>query len=131
MSSISTATGVSKGQLLSLYKKLLRSAARYPSKNRVGIYQSIRAEWRDHANLNPNADEHQAEKVRRQIHLAYQGLTQLRQFDEHTMTGGRPGSPNWEVTLEQNPMPKPADYDEKKKLRQQQMQQQLQQQRRP
>jgi hypothetical protein len=128
MASISTATGVSKGQLLSLYKKLLRSAATYPSKNRVGIYQSIRMEWRDHAKLNPDADEQQAEKVRRQIHLAYQGLTQLRQFDEHIMTGGRPGSPNWEVTLEQNPMPKPDDYDEKKKLQrqQQQMQQQLQ-----
>ena len=48
------------------------------------------------------------------IAVAYKGLSQLRQFDEQTMTGGKVHSPNWSVTLEQNPMPKPEDYDEKK-----------------
>jgi hypothetical protein len=42
-------------------------------------------------------------------------LEQLRQFDEHVMSSGKPASANWSVTLEQNPMPKPADYDERKK----------------
>jgi hypothetical protein len=32
-----------------------------------------------------------------------------------TMTGGNISSPNWSVTLEQNPMPKPANYDDTKK----------------
>jgi LYR motif-containing protein 4 len=110
MSSLSV-VGVTKSQLLSLYRKLLRSAATYPSKNRAGLYQSIRAEWRDHAHWS--GEEH-ATKINRQIQLAFQGLTQLRQFDERVMTGGKVGSPNWDVSLEQNPMPKPADYDERR-----------------
>jgi hypothetical protein len=98
--------------LLQLYKKLLRSAATYPSKNRLGIYQAIREEWRDHKTLeNP-------EKLDKQITIAYKGLEQLRQYDEQVMTKGKgASSPNWEVTLEQNPMPKPADYDERKKIK--------------
>ena len=32
--------------LLHLYKQLLRSCAKYPSKNRWGIYESIREEFR-------------------------------------------------------------------------------------
>jgi LYR motif-containing protein 4 len=109
--SSSSVVGVTKSQLLSLYRKLLRSAATFPSKNRAGLYQSIRAEWRDHAHWT--AEEH-ATKINRQIQLAYQGLTQLRQFDKNVMTGGNVGSASWNVTLEQNPMPKPADYDERR-----------------
>ena len=33
-------------EILQLYKKLLRSSATYPSKNRWGIYQAIREEFR-------------------------------------------------------------------------------------
>lgn len=102
-------SGSSRKDLLNLYKKLLRSAATYPSKNRQGIYQAIREEWRDNASLQD------AEKIRTEISLAYKGLEQLRQFDVATMTGGNTQSPNWSVQLEQNPMPKPADYDERKK----------------
>jgi hypothetical protein len=36
----------SKKELLNLYKKLLRSCATYPSKNRWGIYEAIREEFR-------------------------------------------------------------------------------------
>lgn len=104
----------SREALLSLYKNLLRSAETFPSKNRARIYQSIREEWKDSKEL-------EGEKLERQIAVAYKGLSQLRQFDEETMTGGKIHSANWSVTLEQNPMPKPADYDErkqsKKKLR--------------
>jgi len=103
------AAGSSRKDLLSLYRKLLRSAATYPSKNRDGIYQAIREEWRDHVK------QQDAEKIRKQIAVAYKGLEQLRQFDVLTMTGGNIDSPNWSVQLEQNPMPKPADYDERKR----------------
>jgi hypothetical protein len=49
------------------------------------------------------------------VSLAYKGLSQLRQFDVDSMTGGDPGSSSWNVQLEQNPMPKPTDYEERMK----------------
>jgi Complex 1 protein (LYR family) len=101
-------SGVSKHQLLSLYKKLLRSAATFPSKNRKGIYKSIQEEWRANTTLTDQT------RINKEIQLAFQGLNQLRQFDEASMTGGQVGSPNWNVTLDQNPMPKPPDYDERR-----------------
>lgn len=102
---------VAKEALLQLYKQLLRSAQTYPSKNRLGIYQAIREEWRDH---KEQADE---AKLNKQITIAYKGLSQLRQFDLDTMTQGKVHSANWDVQLEQNPLPKPADYDERKAKR--------------
>jgi Complex 1 protein (LYR family) len=102
-------SGPIRFELLMLYRRLLRSAATYPSKKRASIYQAIREEWRDDAKLTD------ADKIQLRITVAYKGLTQLKQFDEVNMTGGVVGSPNWNVTLEQNPMPKPANYDEKKK----------------
>lgn len=95
-----------------LYRRILRSAATYPSSNRDSIYQAIREEFREKASLTD------PKKVAQSVHLAYKGLSQLQQFDEMQMTGGQVGSPNWNVSLEQNPMPKPADYDERKKKRQ-------------
>lgn len=105
----STMSGSTRKELLVLYRKLLRSAATFPSKKRESIYQAIREEWRENAALT------QEEKIQKQVAVAYKGLTQLRQFDEMTMTGGKVGSSNWSVTLEQNPMPKPANYGEKQK----------------
>jgi hypothetical protein len=95
--------------LLWVYRRLLRSAATYPSRNRIGIYQSIREEFRENVDLNPLE-----EATQQKIALAYKGLSQLRQFDEHVMTGGKDGSPNWQVTLEQNPMPAPEGYERNK-----------------
>lgn len=92
-----------------LYRKLLRSAYNYPSKNRMGIHQSIREEFRDNVGMDPSD-----EKTQEKIELAYKGLGQLRQFDEHTMTGGQKGAPSWNVTLEQNPMPAPEGYERKR-----------------
>ena len=65
---------VTRGALLQLYKQLLRSCQTYPSKNRTGIYQAIREEWRDHKDQKDEA------KLNRQITVAYKGLSQLRQF---------------------------------------------------
>jgi hypothetical protein len=100
--------GPGKDALLKLYKQLLRSAETYPSKNRAGIYRSIREDWRDNKSL-------QGEKLQRQLDIAFKGLSQLRQFDEDVMTQGQEDSANWTVKLEENPMPKPPDYDERKK----------------
>lgn len=100
----------SRTALLHLYKQLLRSAATFPSKNRTAIYESIRDDWRDNKSLEAGSS-----KLDKQVAIAYKGLQQLRQFDEQLMTGGQKQSPNWTVTLEQNPMPKPADYEERKK----------------
>jgi LYR motif-containing protein 4 len=107
----------SRRGLLELYKKLLRSAEVYPSKNRIKIYNAIREEWRDHRVITD------APKIQRQVAIAYKGLEQLQQFNVENMTrnsqgGGRSGGSNagdWEVHLEQNPMPKPADYDERQR----------------
>ena len=91
-------------ELLHLYRKLLRSAATYPSKNRMGIYKAIQEEFRDNVNMNPND-----QKTHQQFSVAYKGLSQLRMYDAMVLSKGNPESPNWEVTLEQNPMPKPDD----------------------
>jgi hypothetical protein len=103
-------SGLDSGRkaLLQVYRQLLRSAETYPSSNRARIYQAIRDEWRENASLP-------AEEAQEKVALAYKGLSQLRQFDVDTMTSGNPYSSNWNVQLEQNPMPKPADYDERKK----------------
>jgi len=39
----------------------------------------------------------------KQIHIAYKGLGQLQQFNSRS-------NPNFSVTLEQNPFPKPDGY---------------------
>ena len=108
---MASAGGPSRKDLLILYKKLLRSAATFPSIKREKIYQAIREEWRDHVSLQD------PDKTRIQIGIAYKGLDQLRQFDVMNMTGGNPDSPNWNVHMEENPFPKPADYDERKRNR--------------
>eukprot|EP00984_Skeletonema_dohrnii_P017258 scaffold7812_cov109-Skeletonema_dohrnii-CCMP3373.AAC.6 len=94
-------------ELLHLYRRLLRSCATYPSKNRWGIYEAIREEFRDNRAMNPDDP-----KTQKQIQVAYKGLGQLRMYDTVQLVStdrskGNPESPNWEVTLEQNPMPKP------------------------
>ena len=98
----------SRQSLLQLYRQLLRACETYPSKKRYSIREAIREEWRDNKNLT------QKDKLVQQIAVAYKGLEQLGQYSEHSMSGGAQHSPNWSVTLDQNPMPKPADYDEKK-----------------
>lgn len=102
-------TSVTRKDLLSLYRQLLRSCETYPSKNRARIYQSIREDFRANQNLEPGS-----EKTRKQIHVAFKGLEQLHQFD------GR-NSPSFSVQLEQNPFPKPDDYEDKRTKRAQEM----------
>ena len=102
-------SNVTRKELLSLYRQLLRSYETYPSKNRGRIYQSIREDFRENKSLDPGSD-----KSRKQIHVAFKGLEQLHQFD------GR-SSPTFSVQLEQNPFPKPDDYEDKRTKRAQEM----------
>ena len=103
------ASKVANKDLLYLYRRLLRASETYPSKNRKRIYQSIREDFRENINIDPNSEE-----AKKQIHIAYKGLGQLHQFD------GR-GSPNFQVTLEQNPFPKPDGYVDKRRQRAEEM----------
>jgi hypothetical protein len=96
------ASNASSKELVHLYRKLLRSCQIYPSKNRNRIFESIREDFRENASLDPSS-----QKAKKQVHIAYKGLSQLGQFD------GR-GSANFSVTLEQNPFPKPDGYIDKK-----------------
>lgn len=102
-SAIMSAVAASEGSraLLAVYKRLLRSCATYPSKNRWGIYESIREEFRDNKHLDPNDPQ-----TKEKIGIAYKGLEQLRMYDEAILGGGAGENPNWSVTLEQNPLPK-------------------------
>lgn len=103
-----SSANASRKALLQVYRRLLRGAESYPSSNRARIYQAIREEWRENKDISE-------EDAKVKVSLAYKGLSQLSQFDESTMTGGKPGSSSWNVQLEQNPMPKPDDYEERKK----------------
>jgi methylphosphotriester-DNA--protein-cysteine methyltransferase len=94
--------------LLWLYRRLLRSAATFPSKNRIRIFESIREEFRENLGLDPSD-----EATEKKVELAYQGLAQLQQFDQQQMAGGNKNDTNWNVTLEQNPMPAPENYERK------------------
>lgn len=96
---------MTKKDLVFLYRRLLRACETYPSKNRGKIYQSIREDFRENKEMNPDAPE-----TLKQIHIAYKGLGQLHQFD------GRQ-NPNFSVQLEQNPFPKPDNYEDKRTKR--------------
>lgn len=97
----------SRTSLLHLYRRLLRSASTYPSMKRTQIYQSIREEFRENMSLNP-----EDRKTKHHVAIAYQGLSQLQQFDSVKMSGGQGGA--WNVHLSQNPIPRPPLPEEEK-----------------
>ena len=102
-----SSTNIAKNKdLVHLYRRLLRSCQTYPSKNRHKIYESIREDFRENKVLDPTSD-----KARKQIQIAYKGLSQLRQYDGHRSTT------NFAVNLEQNPFPKPDGYVDQKTSR--------------
>ena len=69
------------------------------------MYKAIQEEWRDDRTLGPDDP-----KTQKKIQVAYKGLEQLQMYDTMKLSKGNPESPNWEVTLEQNPMPKPPEW---------------------
>jgi hypothetical protein len=110
-SSLAGSQRSSSSSLLKLYRQLLRALETYPSINRQSIREAVRDEWRSHRH---SSDQ---QLVERQIAVAYKGLEQLGRFDERNMSqgGSSSNSTNWSVTLEQNPMPRPAHWDDKAK----------------
>lgn len=52
--------------------------------------------------------------ARKQIHVAFKGLDQLHQFDGRRQA-------NFSVQLEQNPFPKPDNYEDKRTKRAEKM----------
>ena len=80
-------------QPLRLYKSLLRLIPNYPSSNAPKLLVSVREEFRLNRGLEGQA-------LKKAIGEAEEGVKHLRQyvFEE--------GSPNWQVTSTQNPMPK-------------------------
>lgn len=62
------------------------------------LLESIREDFRENVNMDPESPE-----GIKQIHIAYKGLGQLQQFNSRS-------NPNFSVTLEQNPFPKPDGY---------------------
>ena len=88
-----------RAQVLSLYRRILFAAARFPSKNRASVYAELRDEFRRNATLaEPAAGE--------AVALAHQSLRQLEAYTNMTRSAG-----NWEITMEKNPMPKPPSAD--------------------
>ena len=79
----------------------------YPSRNKDGIVSSIRQEFRENRDLDPND-----EATKRKVAVAFKGISQLNQFNVAAMSGGG-GSHHWQVSLEQNPMPAPDNYERK------------------
>ena len=98
----STSSIVAKADLLQLFKRLLRACQTYPSINRDKLYISIREDFKQNMTLDPGS-----EKVKQQLQIAYKGLSQLHQFDNRIAA-------NFSVNLEQNPFPKPENYDDKR-----------------
>jgi len=84
--------------ILHLYRRLLRSSEKYPSKKRWDIYKAIQEEFRENVDINPN-------DAQKKISVAYKGLQQLGMYKESALGGA--DSPNWVVELEKNPMPRP------------------------
>lgn len=88
-----------RAQILSLYRRIIFAAARFPSKNRASVYAEIRDEFRRNAPLQePAAGE--------AIAVALSSLRQLEAYSTMTRSTG-----NWEITMEKNPMPKPPLAD--------------------
>mmetsp|Transcript_12336 Transcript_12336/g.49688 ORF Transcript_12336/g.49688 Transcript_12336/m.49688 type:complete len:125 (-) Transcript_12336:358-732(-) len=85
---------------LSLYRRILFAAKRFPSKKREGIYQEIRAEFRRNKTLDPNS-----EKARQELQVAADSLKQLEPY-----TKLDPDAPDWSITLHQQPMPPPPGW---------------------
>mmetsp|Transcript_16356 Transcript_16356/g.48815 ORF Transcript_16356/g.48815 Transcript_16356/m.48815 type:complete len:128 (-) Transcript_16356:24-407(-) len=86
-------------EILALYRRILFSAARFPSKNRDRVYAEIRDEFRRNAPLAPGSD-----RALEEVALAERSLKQLEQYSSMTRSAG-----NWEVTLDSNPMPRRPD----------------------
>ena len=73
---------------LHLYRAILRSALRFPSKNRTAIAEEIKLEFREARELTDDAE------IARRLAMARDGLDRLRAFSNIDS-----GSNTWQVSL--------------------------------
>lgn len=78
---------------LILYKRILRAAHSFPSIKKNKIIEEIRLGFRENRTM-------EGEALRAQLAVAEKGLSQLEQY-----TGLSRNSPNWSVSMENNPLP--------------------------
>jgi LYR motif-containing protein 4 len=76
------------GSTLKLYRHILKAAKSFPSKNRNGLIEEIKTEFRENAGATDAGD------VQKKIALARDGLDRMRAF-----TGLDQGSSKWDVSL--------------------------------
>ncbi len=81
--------------VLSLYRQILRRAIEFPSIKRNKLIVEIKSSFRS------NKNETDKEKVRTAIAIAQKGVEQLEKY-----TSLRHKKGNWEVSLEENPIPR-------------------------
>mmetsp|Transcript_4867 Transcript_4867/g.7603 ORF Transcript_4867/g.7603 Transcript_4867/m.7603 type:complete len:87 (-) Transcript_4867:543-803(-) len=73
---------------LLLYRHILKAAATFPSKNRLGLISDIKLEFREAAQLKD------AGELKKKIAIAKDGLDRLSAY-----TGLKKNSSEWDVTL--------------------------------
>ena len=76
------------GSTLRLYRHILKAAKTFPSKNRAGIIEEIKTEFRENAGATDAGD------VQKKLALARDGLDRMRAF-----TGLDQGASKWDVSL--------------------------------
>ena len=83
---------------LKLYKQILYHAKRFPSVKRAKVLEEIKAEWKYNKKLtDPIA-------IRKRLAVAIDGLGKLKMY-----TSLKPDAMDWQITLDQNPIPKKDD----------------------
>lgn len=73
---------------LRLYRHILKAAKTFPSKNRAGLIEEIKTEFRENAGATDAGD------VQKKLALARDGLDRMRAF-----TGLDQGASKWDVSL--------------------------------
>jgi hypothetical protein len=81
---------------LLLYRHILKAAARFPSKNRLGLIKEIKVEFREAREISD------ATELKKKIHLAKDGLDRMRAF-----SGASPVAEKMYTTQPLNPIPPP------------------------
>jgi len=109
-----------RSAVLALYKRVLKGAAKFPSKNRWKVYEEIRVEFREKAALDP-----ESAKAAECVKVAEDSLAHLEPYNNldpdakdwvvHTVEQPMPPPPGWKKDI--NEFQKPRDFskiDDKK-----------------
>jgi LYR motif-containing protein 4 len=83
-----------RGEILSLYRSIIKNAKVFPSKNRLRIVEEIRVEFRNNRNLS------EKKAINEALEKALKGLAQLNAYT------GLPKRGDWRVDLDTCPMPR-------------------------